>query len=192
MKWISKHSKSISIYVAIGGTIIFLLAFAVSGVISARQDVDTELAEIIVSQEKEIQNLKDGSQNLGESLLILKGVSGNKTSRIAELDSEILALEIDNRSLAREIKALRIHIESLPGEAGYQSISEAWAFCQEELADALRYKNSLIVLTEFWEGQRLALERVDNRTDITTTSNLTQEKRDHFYEMWDIWHDTLR
>ena len=35
------------------------------------------------------------------------------------------------------------------------------------------------------------LDEVTNHTDNTTTSNLTPEKRIHFYEMWNLWIKTV-
>ena len=36
-----------------------------------------------------------------------------------------------------------------------------------------------------------AIKEVNTRDDPTTTSNLTEEKRDNFYELWDLWYITL-
>ena len=35
------------------------------------------------------------------------------------------------------------------------------------------------------------IDKVSDRQDITVSSNLTAEKRTHFYEMWDIWIKTV-
>jgi len=37
-----------------------------------------------------------------------------------------------------------------------------------------------------------AVKEVNSRDDPTTTSNLTEEKRDNFYELWDLWYITLK
>ena len=55
----------------------------------------------------------------------------------------------------------------------------------------LKTRQSEFDVTEKLEYLLGAIERVNNKTDKTTTSNLTAEKREHFYEMWSLWYDTV-
>jgi len=152
--------------------------------------------------------------NMGEESLLghisrLETTSANKSAQIKGLNDEVYALEIENVNLALENESLRSHIKGLPGEAGYRSITQAWEVCQEQLQEALSYKvtstelsEKLTELSKTWKERRailidrveyfeLALEKVNDRVDPTTTSNLTAEKRANFYELWDIWYETL-
>ena len=143
-----------------------------------------------------------GNKSLLEHISRLETTSANKSAQIKELNDEVYALELGAINLSLENESLRSHIKSLPGEAGYKSITQAWNACQAELQKALPYKERLTALTEIWDEEKvnltdrlknlmLALEKVNDRTDLTTTTNLTAEKRANFYELWDIWYDTL-
>lgn len=63
----------------------------------------------------------------------------------------------------------------------YDNIRSSLQFQMDETQRNLDSLNAL----------KVKLAAVNNRTDITTTSNLTAEKRANFYQMWDLWYPTL-
>ncbi len=122
-----------------------------------------------------------------------------------QLSSSQISLQESKNKVTQhenEIKELKNKLASSPSQADYQQISTAWVLSQQQLKQALLEKDSLVkvnkqsesnykIVIENYNGLWSAIDKVTTRTDETTTTNLTAEKRANFYEMWSLWLKTV-
>jgi len=164
--------RIVSIVIAaliLAGLFVFL-----PGALSCSESGDSELPGV---------GINTGEEALLAHISRIKNTSANKSTQIQVLNDKVYALELENINMALEIESLRNHIKSMPGEAGYKGISLAWTVCQEQLQEALPYKERFANLSESWEEHRAILtgrvsELESELEEVTTnlticTANLT-------------------
>lgn len=135
--------------------------------------------------------------------------SDNYTKMIAELnnyinqkDLEIELITIENGDLENEVQQLKSQINALPTQQDISDLNHQIANINTALTnmtkDRADTERRFIALRAEYESYKDIMEyrwgtvlSVNNHSDPTTTTNLTPEKQTVFYEMWDLWYDTL-
>ena len=109
----------------------------------------------------------------------LKGVINYNSGEQQRLGQEIELLKQQNKEISQAFS--RMATNEHQTAIKYESITKG----QESLVEQLELARD--------RHQRLVdqLIAVKGRTDNTTTSNLTAEKRAIFFEMFDIWYQTI-
>ena len=161
-------------------------AFAIQSIIEQSQRQYSDLrAEHIKLQteyafmEVALSTAKQNADNINALLQNLSQSSDASANQAANLREQALQLQSELANIRVVLQVAtdeRATFEQRFLKSQYENTLLADRLIQEEL-------NYQILLDRIAE--------VSKRTDITTSSNLTPEKRTQFYEMWDIWVETL-
>lgn len=125
-------------------------------------------------------------------------------SQMSAKDKEVAQLQADKTNLSNQVKQLQGQLAMAPKQQDYTALKQLLANTNTALvnmtnqqAETQRRVNALAT-TEYELTRKLneskaqyqelqgKIQAVTDKTDLTTTTNLTAEKRAHFYEMWNI------
>jgi len=125
------------------------------------------------------ESAKQNADNINSLIQKLSQSSDTNAKQVSDLQAELTQVK-------SEIPNIRVALRIATDE---RAIFEK-RFLQSQ------YDNTLLA-DRIEQGQQIHQDLLDRmaevtgRTDNTTTSNLTAEKRANFYEMWDLWIETL-
>lgn len=159
------------------------------------------LQSIIEQAQCQYNELRTEHIELQTKYVVLEVAYESAKQNVDSINSLLQNLSQGSATSTKQISDLQKRIEQLQGElpnlrvALQTATDERYTFEQRFLRS--QYDNTLLVdrLENEQAGHQDLLDRlsdVNERTDITTSSNLTPEKRGHFYEMWDLWIETLK
>jgi len=155
---------------------------AIQQILRQYNDLQTEHTKLqaeYVSLQFTYESTKQNADNVNALIQGLTQRDSISAQQVSDLQDKLAELRA-------EIPNLRIALQVATDE---RAVFER-RFLQSQ------YDNTLAVdrIEEYRLIHQVLLDRiteVTDHTDITTTSNLTAEKRSNFYEMWDLWIETL-
>lgn len=136
---------------------------------SENKTPDNELQGMVISLQVENTMLKATIKQTAAELAV-------QTSRANDYET------LYNQNLA-ELRALKVDYSVALGK---------WSELQGKAYDIDEVYRQVETLNVRYNWLWDKIQAVNSRTDNTTTTNLTAEKRANFYQMWDLWYKTIK
>ena len=169
----------------------FLLLLLI-GCSSGQSDYRKSFNEWKLEQDKSNQEYREKYQAITANLT----TQLTRSQKLAgELQAEVKNIRAERDSLASQIETMhtREELQTVKEKLGAALAAAAIAEKKVELDknDYFALGHDYLTMKERYFDLVARIDAVNDLSDPTTTSNLTENKRDNFMELWSLWYKTL-